>query len=202
MRDQVEEELKPLAISCTSTDCMNGLHCFLQKKRKGESSRRGGPCRECGADLVEWARVTARKPSDTDYTFQVLQHELIRHELFHRPIDQKALNHAKRKGRVMMEDAVEHRIRSSIGKAYNPREGRQTPFNGNVIYYAQHAVAACCRKCAEYWHGIASGRDLAEDEVSYLKQLILRYIDHRLPSLNKTPQHVPSIKTRKYGQRS
>ena len=25
-------DLKPLGVTCTSTDCENGLHCFLQKK--------------------------------------------------------------------------------------------------------------------------------------------------------------------------
>lgn len=193
---QDEEDLKPLAISCTDTDCRNGLHCFLKKKRKGDIARQGGPCRECGVDLVQWSRVTSRNLSDVEYTFEALQHELIRHELFHRTLDQKALNHARRKGRLLLEAAVDQRLRSSIGKAYNPREGRQTPFSGNVIYYAQHAVAACCRKCAEYWHGIEPGRALSESEIFYLTQLILRYIDKRLPSLKKTPEHVPPIKSR------
>jgi hypothetical protein len=52
-----DDELKPLGVTCTSTDCENGLHCFLQKKRKPKGMlRRGGPCRACGVDLVEWDR--------------------------------------------------------------------------------------------------------------------------------------------------
>ncbi len=33
-------------------------------------------------------------------------------------------------------------------------DGRQTPREGNTIFYAQHATASCCRTCIEYWHGI------------------------------------------------
>lgn len=28
--------------------------------------------------------------------------------------------------------------------------------DGNIVFYAQHAVAACCRNCIEVWHGIAT----------------------------------------------
>ncbi|NEP81326.1 MAG: hypothetical protein F6K39_26070 [Okeania sp. SIO3B3] len=33
-----EEELKPLKIKCTSTDCENDLHCFKQDQRKYDRS--------------------------------------------------------------------------------------------------------------------------------------------------------------------
>lgn len=46
-----KRELKPLKISCTSTDCDNNLHCFKstqQMKRRNEQ----GKCRKCGVDLI------------------------------------------------------------------------------------------------------------------------------------------------------
>lgn len=163
--------LEPLDISCTSTDCENGLHCFLQKRKVGPV-RVGGPCRSCGAELVEFKRVGARDLSDVDYTFSALRNELIRHEFWHRPFDVRALNHARRKGRRLLREAARSRIETSVGRANNPRDGRQTPFHGNTLYYAQHAVAACCRKCIEYWHGIPTGRRLATSEIGYLTDLV------------------------------
>jgi len=115
--------LKPLAISCTSTDCDQDLHCFLQKKKRGETRRRPGPCRACDADLVEWKRVQSRKLADVKYTFDALSKEQIRHEFWHRPFDEVAINHARRKGRVRLREAIGKRLRSSVGKAENPREG-------------------------------------------------------------------------------
>ena len=63
-----KRELKPLKISCTSTDCDNNLHCFKstqQMKRRNEQGR----CRQCGADLVDWKRVHKRNLSDVNHTF-------------------------------------------------------------------------------------------------------------------------------------
>jgi hypothetical protein len=81
----------------------------------------------------------------------------------------------------------------SVGRASQKlfRDGMQTPLKGNVIYYAQHATASCCRKCIEYWHDIPRDRDLTDSEVEYLSTLVCRYIDERLPALNDHPVRVP-----------
>ena len=186
--------LEPLDVSCTDTDCENDLHCFLQKKRRPDGRRVGGPCRDCGVDLVKWDRVTTRKLSDVAYTFDVMKSELIRHEFWHRKLDQRALNYARRKGRLLLREAAEARVLSSVGGAKHPREGQQTPFEGNILYYAQHAVAACCRKCIEYWHGIESGRPLSDAQKDYLVELIMLYVADRMPDLAEGPIKVPPIR--------
>lgn len=194
-------KLEPLAVSCTDTDCENGLHCFLQKTRSADGRRVGGPCRDCGADLVKWQRVATRDVRDASYTFRALRHELIRHEFWHRPFDKRAVNHALRKGKLLLRDAAVHRIHSSVGEPSHPREGRQTPFASNVLFYAQHAVAACCRKCIEYWHGIDSHRPLTDEEIAYLVDLIMLYVEERLPELPDDPQKIPPIRGPKAGSR-
>jgi hypothetical protein len=192
-----DDDLKPLGVTCTSTDCENGLHCFLQKTRKKAGTlRQGGPCRACGADLIEWSRVNKRNVRDAAYTFDALRNELIRHVFWHSEFNEGELNHAKRKGRKLLRDAVQQRIESSVGRAKHPREGRQTPFEGSVVYHAQHAVAACCRKCIEYWHAIPSGRDLEPKEVDYLARLVTAYIDERLPTLPDGPTKIPVRRSR------
>lgn len=185
--------LKPLKLKCTQTDCKSDLHCFLQKKRSAASS--GGPCRNCGKELVDFPRVQARNVKDVAHTFESLSREWIRHQFWERPFDQRAINHALRKGkRGFREGAAAKRIQQSVGRARHPREGQQTPYEGNVLYYAQHSVAACCRKCVEYWHGIPMGNALTDDEVQYLTQLVLLYVEQRMPDLGEEPIKVPPMR--------
>jgi hypothetical protein len=185
----------PLKISCTSTQCEDGLHCFRATK-KMQREKRAGTCRRCGVALVDWPRVHARSLADLDNTFGELRRELIRHHFWHLDIDERAQNHARRKGRIALHEAVHRRIVKSVGQSSdgNPWDGRQTPFSGNSIFYAQHATAACCRKCIEYWHAIPSDRDLTNDETDYLSALVIRYLDERLPDLHDDPQRVPRRK--------
>lgn len=179
----------PLKITCTSVDCDNDLHCFKRLKRMTPDQR--GKCRACGADLVDWARLHRRDSADAAYTFSALQHELIRHHFFHRLIDDTALQHARRKGRRRLKEAARGRLRKYLAPAEPKRDGRQTPLQGNAIYYAQHATATCCRTCLEYWHGIPKGRLLTPQEFDYCATLIELYLDEVLPDLADEPVKVP-----------
>jgi hypothetical protein len=151
-----------------------------------------GTCRECGASLVDWNRVHERNLEDVEHTFVELRRELIRHHFWHTEIDERAWNHARRKGGVALRATARHRIIKSVGPSSddNPWDGRQTPFEGNSLFYAQHATAACCRKCIEYWHAIPASRNLDAEEIDYLTALVVRYLDERLPHLPDGPQHV------------
>jgi Domain of unknown function (DUF4186) len=188
-----ESKLEPLNIKCTSSDCENGLHCFLQTQEM-KADNQSGPCRSCGAELVDWSRVHKRDPLDADYAFKALKYELVRHHAWHLEIDQKAVNHARRKGVLRMRSAVEKRIRQSVAAAKPFRDGGQTPWQGRAYYYAQHATASCCRKCIEEWHGIPSGRELTEAEIGYLADLVIRYIEERMPYLTMEGETVPRLR--------
>src|SRR5262249_34547627 len=113
---------------------------------------------------------------------------------WHIPFGQKALDYARRAGREQLELRTVRRIRSRIGSAEPYRNGQQTPIsrsNADALDYAMHAVAACCRKCANYWHGIELGRPLSEGDVAYLSELACRYLRAGLPDLPGGPSHVP-----------
>lgn len=183
--------MEPLKITCTSSRCEDGLHCYRQKQERGAAGSLNGPCRSCGADLVSWDRVHARDMADVDHTFAALQTELIRHEYWHREIDEVAVTHARRKGKVKLRNAVDSRIRKALAPAQLWRDGAQTPLEGNIIYYAQHATATCCRKCAEEWHGIERGRQMTEEEITYCNELVWRYIEKRLPTLTEAGEYIP-----------
>jgi hypothetical protein len=211
-----KRELKPLEITCKSTKCTENLHCFLPSStNKGKISDisgkskdvsnvmdqlpEGRQCWQCGADLIDWVRVHKRDLADVAYTFHSLKYELIRHHYWHISIDQKAINHALRKGLAVMPEVVKRRIKSSITRAVKSGEptfdGRQTPKAGNIIYYAQHATATCCRKCIQIWHKIPSSQDLTEEQQGYFAELIMLFIKERLPSLPNAGQKIPPIRS-------
>jgi hypothetical protein len=195
------DDLPPLKVTCT-TNCATGLHCFLQKRRETvqttaeNSTGRGGRCRACQADLIEWQRLYQCAIGDVAYTLEMLKKELIRHHFWHVEIDQKAINHALRKGRKELRVAAEKRIRASVGKAFPSYDGRQTPKSGNSLFYAQHATATCCRKCIEEWYGIEIGVALTEEHIQYFSDLLMLYLNDRLPQLGEEGIKIPNASSR------
>lgn len=188
------QKLEPLKVRCTSADCDNSLHCFRKSREMADTDR--GKCRYCHADLIDWARVQRRDIGDAAFTFNELKNEMIRHYFWHREIDEKAVNHALRKGSILLSAASHKRIVQSVGGSKPFHDGFQTPYSGNVIYYAQHAVAACCRKCMEYWHAIPQGRALTDAELNYLEALVSLYIKERMPDLPDGRTHIPPSRRR------
>lgn len=77
--------------------------------------------------------------------------------------------------------AVREHARDLLTKkiaAAEPRnDGRQTPYRGHPVFVAQHATATCCRTCLSKWHGIEKGRGLAEDELAYAVEVVVRWIE-------------------------
>jgi hypothetical protein len=187
------QKFEEIKISCTSTNCGANLHCFKLTKKLAQTLG-PGMCRDCGRALVSLARTAERNLDDIDNTFASLQLECIRHYFWHVPFGQKALDYAFRAGRLKLEARATRRIRSRIGSAEPFRDGQQTPISrmrADALDYAMHAVAACCRKCASYWHGIEIGLPLSEAEVMYLSELACRYLRARLPNLPNGPSYVP-----------
>jgi hypothetical protein len=190
-RVKAKKKWRPLEITCTSSDCEQGLHCFRATQRMKDNDEEGC-CRQCGADLIDWARVHKQRLSDHRYTFEALKHEMVRHYFWHKEIDRRAINHARRKGRKRMRAAVLKRIRSSVGVKHS-RDGRQTPYEHNSIFYAQHAAACCCRKCIEYWYGVPQSHTLTDEQILFFSELCLMYIFERLPDLAEDGMRVPNI---------
>jgi hypothetical protein len=46
------------------------------------------------------------------------------------------------------------------------------------------------------WHGISLGRELTEEEIGYLVDLVMLFIDERLPFLTENGETVPSARRR------
>ena len=56
-------------------------------------------------------------------------------------------------------------------------DGKQTPMKGHPVFIAQHACACCCRSCLEKWHHIPKGRKLSDNEVDYIVDLLMEWIN-------------------------
>lgn len=183
-----------LEFSCSTTACADGLHYFGGLRGKGDKP--SGTCNDCGASLVNFSRTQVRNIDDLDYTVESLKREWIRHKYwFHESINVRAINRARRKGLLGTEVAAQKILQRSVGPAFPYRDGHQVPYESNdIVNYAQHATAACCRKCIEYWHGIPTGREMTGEEIAYLVKLVMKYVDYKLPNLTQTGEHVPPIR--------
>jgi hypothetical protein len=187
---------KPIPITCTSANCAAGLHCFRATTEMVQQNRTG-VCRECGASLVDWPRVYQCNLSDVQYTFKALKYECIRHHFWHKPLTQRAINHAKRKGKRQLREHVRDHLSKAVGPAAPFRDGYQTTMDDqatSAVPYGQHATATCCRKCIEYWHGIPQGADLTLTQLKYCVELVCLYIEDRIPELTEAGEHIPRIR--------
>jgi hypothetical protein len=186
---------KPTGISCTSSDCGAGLHCF-KATAKMASENRSGICRECGANLIDWKRVQNCNIQDVRYTFEALKLELVRHHFWHIKINQRAINHARRKGKRGLRATVRRRLENTVGPAHPFHDGFQTTMDENsttAIPFGQHATATCCRKCIEYWHSVPVGQSLTGEQLQYFTELVYLYIEDRIPSLTEHGEVIPKI---------
>ena len=63
-------------------------------------------------------------------------------------------------------------------RTYNPKtDGRQTPMKNHPVFIAMHATACCCRGCLEKWYHIPKERDLTMDEIKYIENLVMTWIE-------------------------
>lgn len=121
----------------------------------------------------------ARDLAHPEAIFAELDREFIRYVFLNRPIDDRARRLIRRDGMAGIRAKVRERIEKAIGLEPNAFDGRQTPLSGNVLHYAQHATATCCRRCAWYWYGIPREGEMAADAVEFCVGLVNAYLDRR-----------------------
>jgi hypothetical protein len=117
---------------------------------------------------------------------------LIRAHYWHVPIDLWAFKKAQRLGRRELLRRAAERVRTALTRT-DMYAGRGAPYHGDVIAYAQHATAACCRRCAAYWHGLPSDSPPAPHHIDHVISLVRVYLDIRLPDLPEDPKPRASV---------
>ena len=68
-------------------------------------------------------------------------------------------------------------IKSKIGEENPKNDGKQTPMKNHPVFMAMHACGCCCRTCLYKWHNIEKGRELTEEEINYLVDLVIKWIE-------------------------
>ena len=172
---------QPTTSGPNSSYCAQGFHVYHRSRRV---NIKGYPvCKYCGADIIDWTRIHRRDIAESEYTFTQLAADRLRCDWWTKEIDAPARKHAIKKGVSGLEQAVLNRLTRSVGAAHPAFDGRQTPMAGNAIFYAQHALACCCRKCIECWHGIPRGEALDSATLRYFTELVLKFIKIRIPEI-------------------
>jgi hypothetical protein len=177
-------ETTPLKISCMDSQCDQDLHCF--RPRANAPAEQRGCCRDCGADLVDWETVHRRDLAQIDTLFTELPKELIRHHYWHVTVPAEVRQRAVRYRPEVIADRTTRAIHTRVGPPSSElgRDGMQTPdlhSDSRQIYFmGMHAVAACCRKCMEYWHGIPREERLSTEEERYFATLVWAYVCQRM----------------------
>jgi exodeoxyribonuclease V alpha subunit len=71
-------------------------------------------------------------------------------------------------------------ITSRLAPIDPKNDGKQTPMRGHPVFIAQHATATCCRGCLEKWHQIEKGRVLTNDEIGFVVDLVMGWIEGKI----------------------
>lgn len=88
--------------------------------------------------------------------------------------------YARSKGKTTIDRHACELLRSRVGAANPVKDGKQTPWRGHPVFTAQHATATCCRGCIDKWHHIPRGRELTDEEIRRLADLIMVWIERDL----------------------
>ena len=100
--------------------------------------------------------------------------------------------HLKEKDIAYVHDKGLDKIREHtydfINKRLAPKvilnDGKQTPMKGHPTFIAQHATATCCRGCLYKWHKIPKDTNLSEDEINYIVDVIMTWIEREVNGKN------------------
>lgn len=68
----------------------------------------------------------------------------------------------------------------------NVTDGKQTPMKGHPVFIAQHATGTCCRRCLEKWHHISKNKNMTEDDIKYVVDIIMSWIEKEYNNYKKT----------------
>lgn len=106
-------------------------------------------------------------------TLERLSHSAFRSKF---TLSSKDLDYTLEKGPETINRHAHEMLRNRVCAAQPLKDGKQTPWRGHPVFTAQHATATCCRGCIQKWHGIPKGRELTDDEVNRLADLVMAWI--------------------------
>lgn len=102
--------------------------------------------------------------------------------------------HLKDKDILYIEDKGINKIRNHaydfvtkrLADTSNVTDGKQTPMKGHPVFIAQHATGTCCRRCLEKWHHISKNKNMTNDDIKYVVDIIMSWIEKEYNNYKKT----------------
>lgn len=102
--------------------------------------------------------------------------------------------HLKDKDILYIEDKGINKIRNHaydfvtkrLADTSNVTDGKQTPMKGHPVFIAQHATGTCCRRCLEKWHHIRKNKNMTDDDIKYVVDIIMSWIEKEYNNYKKT----------------
>lgn len=171
-------------VGCADTDCRQDLHAFRLKKTPKGQSYRHGTCIACDFDKIEWPRLDRQNIQDVNYTVKALKYEKFRYYYWGNVIAESVTSRAVALGLNELGRRSRNRIERDVGPAMEDTyRGGVVSWGKDIIDYARHGTATCCRRCIEEWHGVHRDSELSSRAVSYFAELILHYTKQRVPTL-------------------
>ena len=96
-------------------------------------------------------------------------------------LNNKMKEYVKSKGEDVVRGHAVDFINERLKPEFPKNDGKQTPMRQvHPVFIAQHACACCCRGCLEKWYNIRRGRELTNDEVLYIVDLLMKWIMREL----------------------
>ena len=92
-------------------------------------------------------------------------------------LNKKMKEYVKEKGLVKIKKDAYEIINKRIKPSEILNDGKQTPMKQvHPVFIAQHACACCCRGCLFKWHNIEKGKELNQNELDYIVELLMKWI--------------------------
>lgn len=96
----------------------------------------------------------------------------------------KDFEYIDKKGLEVIKSHAYDFVKQKLALAYPKNDGRQTAMKGHPVFIAQHACGCCCRGCLEKWHHISKGRELTKDEIDYIVDILMEWINREIRKRN------------------
>jgi len=127
---------------------------------------------------------------DVDALKLSLQKEWIRRVFWEKPLDQKSLESLAKTSYDELREKVRKDIAKGLGVPRPFKDGQRVPtedekLEGHPIFYAQHATAACCKKCAFYWWGFPREAQYSTEQIDFLTEMCMFFFEARQFTLKK-----------------
>lgn len=100
-------------------------------------------------------------------------------------LSEKDKRYVEEKGLETIRQHAEDFVKARLAPAQIPNDGKQTPMRGHPVFIAQHACACCCRGCLEKWYRVPKGKELSEEEIRRIVNLLMAWIEKEMSSSAK-----------------